>query len=503
MGITVGDLIAVPSLGTHVIAGAGGLGRSITWAHVCELAEPWSWFGENELLMTTGLGVPVGAAAQVYYVESLAEVGAAGIAIGDQMHAPRLTNRMKVAADAANLPLLLTAPEVPFMALARTVAGASERENQIRLAVTERIYGHMRTLSTAEDIGPLLGALSQELHHRLIVVEGARVQDTSGTHDISDDPKTAALVETARAARGSKRPALVWLRDVSSSLAIALPAPNPATLLAIPEDGQHTDLGLVQHAAAVIAAQRATASAGRERARRLGASLFARLVDGTIDSTVAVDELVDRGLGATRVLLAASASEDTEEWADLHHRLDADGVGNLLLVRGGVAMALVPAEQRSVDAVLRHLRASSRVGVSEAFDRVSETRSAALQARWALHQGQRSGDRLTRFAPSEAAVGFLPTNLADNERVARHVLGPLFAYDEEKRSQLLGSLRVFLEENRSWQRAAGRLYVHKQTLVYRIGRVEQLTGRRLDSTADVAELWLALQAAMACGLVEI
>ena len=63
MAITVGDLIAVPSLGTHVIAGAGGLGRSITWAHVCELAEPWSWFGENELLMTTGLGVPVGAAA--------------------------------------------------------------------------------------------------------------------------------------------------------------------------------------------------------------------------------------------------------------------------------------------------------------------------------------------------------------------------------------------------------------------------------------------------------
>jgi purine catabolism regulator len=45
--------------------------------------------------------------------------------------------------------------------------------------------------------------------------------------------------------------------------------------------------------------------------------------------------------------------------------------------------------------------------------------------------------------------------------------------------------------------------VHRQTLVYRIERVEQLTGRQLQSTADVAELWLALQAAMACGLIEI
>jgi purine catabolism regulator len=36
--------------------------------------------------------------------------------------------------------------------------------------------------------------------------------------------------------------------------------------------------------------------------------------------------------------------------------------------------------------------------------------------------------------------------------------------------------------------------VHKQTLVYRMRRVEELTGRRLDRTEDVAELWLALRA---------
>jgi purine catabolism regulator len=53
---------------------------------------------------------------------------------------------------------------------------------------------------------------------------------------------------------------------------------------------------------------------------------------------------------------------------------------------------------------------------------------------------------------------------------------------------------VFLEENRSWQRSAKRLHVHKQTLVYRMGRVEQLTNRSLRNTADVVQLWLALEA---------
>jgi purine catabolism regulator len=503
MAITVGELLAVPSVDTRLIAGAAGLGRLISWAHVCELAEPWDWFGENDLLMTTGLGVPEKAVAQAQYVERLAGVGAAGIAIGDHMHAPPITPAMHAAADATGLPLLLTAREVPFMAISRLVAGISARENQQRLASTERIYGYMRTLATVEDPDPLLAALSQELQHRLLLVEGNTIRDAEGAHGLDDDAAMRALVEAARTAQVTDHSTLVRLRDDSRTLAIALPPPNPAILLAIPEGGQHTDLGLVQHAAAVIAAQRATAGAGRERARRLGASLFARLVDGTIDSTVAIDELADRGLAQTRYVLAASATDDTEEWANLHHRLDAYGIGHLLLVRGGITLAMVPAESRAIDAVSHHLPPAARLGASEPFDKVSETRSATLQARWALHQGQRGGDRVTHFAPSQTAVGFLPISLADNERAARRVLGPLLAYDEDKRSHLVESLRVFLEENRSWQRAAARLHVHKQTLVYRIERVEQLTGRALDSTADVAELWLAIQAAMACGLIDI
>ena len=71
------------------------------------------------------------------------------------------------------------------------------------------------------------------------------------------------------------------------------------------------------------------------------------------------------------------------------------------------------------------------------------------------------------------------------------MLGPVIAYDEEHATELMHSLSVFLEENRAWQRSAERLHVHKQTLVYRMHRVEELTGRDLRSTADIVELWLA------------
>jgi purine catabolism regulator len=36
--------------------------------------------------------------------------------------------------------------------------------------------------------------------------------------------------------------------------------------------------------------------------------------------------------------------------------------------------------------------------------------------------------------------------------------------------------------------------VHRQTVVYRIQRVEQITGRAVAESATIAEFWLALRA---------
>ena len=94
---------------------------------------------------------------------------------------------------------------------------------------------------------------------------------------------------------------------------------------------------------------------------------------------------------------------------------------------------------------------------------------------------------------------FLPRTLRQAEAAVTRVLGPLMRYDSEHGTELVRSLGVFLSCNRSWQRAAKQLFVHKQTLVYRIRRVEEITTRRLDNTADVAELWLALQARHSLG----
>ena len=79
------------------------------------------------------------------------------------------------------------------------------------------------------------------------------------------------------------------------------------------------------------------------------------------------------------------------------------------------------------------------------------------------------------------------------EAFARGALEPLVDHDRRQHADLLGTLRVYLEEDRVQRRAAARCFIHVNTVVYRINRIEQLLGRSLDDPTTVFDLTLALR----------
>jgi DNA-binding PucR family transcriptional regulator len=75
------------------------------------------------------------------------------------------------------------------------------------------------------------------------------------------------------------------------------------------------------------------------------------------------------------------------------------------------------------------------------------------------------------------------------------VLGPVVEHDARHNSQLMSTLAAFLDCGGSWVRTAEVAHLHLNTVRYRIGRIEELTGRDLSRTADRADLYLALKLA--------
>ncbi len=500
MAITVEELVNIGSLGTRVLAGSEGLDRGIGWAHVCELAAPWEWLGDGDLVMTTGLGIPESPSAQDEYVRRLAGAGVVGVAVGENMYAPPLTPRMYRCADRVGLPLLLTRYEVPFAAMARTIAAANGVEELDRLSHALRVFEHLHLLVDGEGEAALMQRLESEIGCRLHLLDARSLRPVAGSSKGLPASLVAGLAAQPPDPLG-RRPSVLRLPEAQGVLVVPVPGPRRLLLVAIPDEGTRPDLTLLHHVTTVLSLEQVTVVAQRERSRRLGASLLAQIVDGRVDPGTATDQLASVGLVGRCVLTASRGDPESDSWAQLHHVLDDDAIPHLLLTRSGTTIALLPDGQDGVERLLHGLPSGAHTGVSEAFESAGSLQEAHRQARWALHLAEARDEAATGYSDREVGSPFLPGTLEQSREVAMQVLGGLLAYDEQHDSTLLLSLRVFLEENRSWQRAAARLHVHKQTLVYRVDRVEQLTGRRLSSTADVSELWLALQAGIASGVV--
>ena len=75
-------------------------------------------------------------------------------------------------------------------------------------------------------------------------------------------------------------------------------------------------------------------------------------------------------------------------------------------------------------------------------------------------------------------------------RPFRDLIGRLEAYDREHSSDLVRTLRVFFAANANASEAADRLYLHRNSLPYRLERVQDLTG--LDLKDHRARLALQL-----------
>ncbi|GLF97899.1 helix-turn-helix domain-containing protein [Streptomyces yaizuensis] len=136
------------------------------------------------------------------------------------------------------------------------------------------------------------------------------------------------------------------------------------------------------------------------------------------------------------------------------------------------------------------------VGVSAPVSSAEGLRGALEEARHARRVAAARPGRVCAAGHDELAshVLLLPFVPDDVRRAfTARLLDPLREYDRRHRAELIPTLDAFLESDGSWTRCAQRLHLHVNTLRYRVGRIEQLTGRDLSRLEDKLDFFLALR----------
>ncbi|MFI9209749.1 PucR family transcriptional regulator [Streptomyces sp. NPDC053253] len=157
-----------------------------------------------------------------------------------------------------------------------------------------------------------------------------------------------------------------------------------------------------------------------------------------------------------------------------------------------------PAARALLD-VLRDLTGAT-AGISPEFERLSHAGRALRLAEQTLRTLPAGSGEAAAFDDRLAQV-LLGGRTDIAERIVTVHLGPVLATGGE-RAALLTTLRVWLDHGCSAARAAELLYCHRNTVLNRIGRIAELTGRSSESGEARLGWALALRALPYAGLAD-
>ena len=425
--LTVGDLTRFPGLELQVIAGAGGLDRVLTWAHVCELEDPTPWLLGGELILSTGIALPRAAARQRAYLRRLDAAGVAGLALSDGLSVPPLTPAFRETAEELGFPVIEVPLPVPFISVVRAVAAAVHRDTSAQMTAQMQVFGTLRDVAFHE-------VTPQQLFDRLQKALGYELylSTESGAPLLPDVAAPPPELKTLIPASPRRAPAVQG--------GFALPVPSPSGyagyLLAIPKDSEHApNLAALQSVSIVAAFLLSVRRQLEEVSRRQGAEILAELLGGNLDFDAVERRVLALGFDtrARYRLWALGRTEEVPEDA-VADSLRSHDVEHLMLSQQAQHLLLCP-DVRQVDAALRQIP-RVQAGASRPFRLSPRLAVFRAEAVWALERAVETREPVHYFdgEPTDSWLTHDRATLAD---LVRGCLGPVIDYDRAHRSELL------------------------------------------------------------------
>ena len=498
---------------TSLVGGASGLGRSVTWAVTLRAAFPL--FGALEkgylALARPALAQRLDSSLTTAYL--ISELGRAG-ASALVMDGSTLSEDVALA-DGLGLPLFVLPEGTDLHQVERDILRTLvDREGQLARHEIEARQGFQQALRRG-GIQAVLDELSR------VTWSSVLIRDQSGTmvgrSDASND--ASKLVETPF-------PIQVAGRSLGQLI-----------LSSDPGRGNPLDACRARQAAEVCGIEMLERLARQETEERLGADLAQRLLDETQEGEETASRLLRLGydLSPERkhvvTALVATADEGQHGTApyvarDLQWAAQRDGAGAVTLryrdywltlyALGGLAAEQGDATPGAQGLMRRWLRQAlsgtlgpvsrlhCRVGVSrvveggagcEGQDTIASLRTAVHQALDALELGQRISGLESPYYYEELGLYRLLAGLHARDELSRfyeETLGVLVRYDQDHGTELLHTLEVFFGQNANASQTSRALFIHRNTLGYRLQRIAEITGLDLND----AEARLAFQLAL-------
>jgi sugar diacid utilization regulator len=169
--------------------------------------------------------------------------------------------------------------------------------------------------------------------------------------------------------------------------------------------------------------------------------------------------------------------------------------GDLVVLYPALAATDLTAVRQDCEALAAALGADVHIGISGWHEGISAIGIAYAEAKEAVEIASTRRIQGHAVGLEDVLIDSLLHSSEPGQRILRDTLGPLLSYDEARRAALVPTLRAYLDARLNITRSAAALFVNPNTVVYRLRRIKELSGRDPHDPDDLLVLSLALKLA--------
>lgn len=550
MGITVRQALEISALKkARVVGGHQGLDNVITFVNIMEVPQVAKWMKGGELLVTAGFTLKDNAQLRRNLIYDLAQKGVAAFGIKPGQYFAQVPEDMIEHANAVGLPLIELPPDVPYMDFMIPIFEILINNQLYLLKKSEEIHNRLlEVVLKGQGLPSICQALSQLAGNPALIIDRASniLACTWPAFTECEAPeKWEEVIVTHLEGRLQELLSFdphrwhrmgLALEEIGADLVVAPVEINGSFQgwLAILESCRvldEQDLMALEHASTIVALEFVKEKAVFEAERQIRGELLEDLLGGNFQ----YEEVVIRrashlnfNLNARLVVfvididcferyLLREAGKDENHVqtvkAEIHQvvhsaLLDYPG-GAMLLAKSDSITGLVRLSNKNEERLLRRKfndimeklagklpKLKISVGVGRPFSGVRFVKDSYQEALAALQIGRfMHGQSSLTFFEELGPYRFL-YELKDSPAMHgfyRETLGKLISYDEQNNTELVKTLIHYFKNDCNLRLTAESLYIHKNSVIYRIKKIEEITGLNMNDPDERFNLQLSLK----------
>ncbi len=501
MELTVAEALKMENLkNARLLAGEKGLARVIRCVDISETPDANEWVRKNEFLITTGYSIKDEISAQLKLLKSLAEADGAGLAVKFGRFIGDVPQELVTLADALSFPLIYLPDDLPFIDITYPLMRRIVNEQAQKLVYSEKIYKTLTKVALdtncleniSQALGEIIGKETAIYTHRLRSSVISAICGEQQTFPVKVKKQIYGYIVVK-----SKEPlsehAMVAVRH--TQILAALQMVNYA-LSTESAWNRHRDFleelcGGVSHDIEFL----------RARAHELGFLLEGIKCICIVD----VDDFSQYILGRHMT------EQQTEDFRRMLFYLikeiiisSGDYMQNSLVVQQNDRVVLLAAGEKYQTFDWEKFLAKVHEQISRSFPDITVTIAISnpVQLLADLPQARRDTQHLITISRQLYGNGkdlyqkdaeiYLLLEKMNMEPVCNRMLGRLLS--AKKKDEFLVTLQAYLNCQGNLSETAARLFIHRNTLRYRLSRIEELLEKDLSVPETRFMLWLVLKA---------